>query len=100
MNRVLKLGLMVVCLISLVGVSATEAGEITDLEWNILGQLEVTYYVGASGQSRRVDCTVSNAEKKPIGGGYGYAQGGVAVVRVGIPKKYQGNKGLQVSCQP
>lgn len=80
--------------------SKSFAGEITDLEWSILGDLKVTYYVGKSGQAIQVDCTAFNEQKKPIGGGFSFSEGGVAVVTINIPKKYQNSDQLKVNCRP
>ena len=80
--------------------SKSFAGEITDLEWSVLGDLKVTYYVGKSGQSIQVDCTAFNEQKKPIGGGFSFTEGGVAVVRIPVPTKYQNSDKLKISCRP
>ena len=72
------------------------SGEITDTEWNVLNQLVITYY---SGTSSKVECTVFNNQNKPIGGGFGFASGGVARVSVSVPKKYKNAK-LTANCKP
>ena len=71
------------------------AGEITDMEFNIIDRLVVTYYKGSNG---RVDCTAYNSKNKPIGGGFNFASGGVARVSIEVPKKYVRKK-LSVSCE-
>ena len=76
------------------------AGEITDMDWDILNDLKVTYYVGKIGQSIKVDCTALNEQKKPIGGGFSYTKGGVAVVRISVPAKYQNSDKLKIDCLP
>ena len=78
----------------------SHAGEITDMEWDILNDLKVTYYVGKIGQSIKVDCTALNEQKKPIGGGFSYTKGGVAVVHISVPAKYQKSIKLKVDCLP
>ena len=80
--------------------SKSFAGEITDLEWDVLNDLKVTYFVGKSGQMIRVDCTAINEQKKPIGGGFNFSEGGVAVVRISVPSKYQNSDKLKISCIP
>ena len=77
-------------------VAQVHAEEITDKEWNVLGDLVVTYFKGTP--SRRAECTAFNSQNKPIGGGSSYVQGGVARVRISVPKKYQG-KELRVDCR-
>lgn len=72
------------------------SGEITDMEFNSIGSLWITYYSGKSG---KVECTVFNEQKKPIGGGSGYAKGGVARVLVELPKKYQHSDRITAKCQ-
>ena len=72
------------------------SGEITDMEFDIIGNLWITYYSGKSG---KVECTVFNEQMKPVGGGSGYASGGVARVMVSLPKKYQGSKKTTARCQ-
>ena len=71
------------------------SGEITDMEIDVIGTLWITYYSGKNG---RVDCTAYNNKEKPIGGGFGYASGGVARVMVQLPKKYQ-NSSVTASCK-
>jgi hypothetical protein len=71
------------------------SGEITDMEWNILDYLVVTYY---SGSSREIECTAFSPSGSPIGGGSGYSNGGVARVNISVPKKYVGLK-LKVKCR-
>ena len=63
------------------------AGEITDMEWNILDNIVVTYY---SGTSAIVNCTAFNSKNKPIGGGNAISMGGVARVQIDVPTKYEG----------
>ena len=70
------------------------SGEVTDQEYNVLGRLVVTYYKGSGG---KVECTAYNKSGKPIGGGVGYSQGGVARVQIEVPEKYQGTP-LKVEC--
>ncbi|MDA9721961.1 hypothetical protein N9U55_01620 [Luminiphilus sp.] len=72
------------------------SGEITDMEFDAIGNLWITYYSGKSGS---VECTVFNEQKKPIGGGSSYAQGGVARVMVRLPKKYQRGNRITAKCQ-
>ncbi len=80
--------------------SAVHAGEITSLEWDIIGNLKVTYAVGKSGQMIEVHCTAFSEDKKPIGGGFSYTQGGVALVYVSVPSKYQNTDKVRVTCRP
>jgi len=75
-------------------------GEITSLEWNIIGMLEVSYAVGKSGQSIKVDCTVFNEDKKPVGGGFSYTSGGVAQMSIKVPSKLQNTNSVTVTCVP
>ena len=92
-----RLSNIIICvLISFVFSKPSFSGEITDTEWNILGDLVITYYSGTSG---KVECTVFNDRNKPIGGGFDYASGGVARVSVSVPKKYKSAK-LSASCKP
>ena len=72
------------------------SGEITDMEFDSIGTLWITYYSGKSGT---VECTVFNEQKKPIGGGLSSAHGGVARVMVDLPKKYEGSKKITARCQ-
>ena len=85
---------------SLISSSVCFSGEITDQEWSILGDLKVTYFVGKSGQLLQVDCTAFNEQNKAIGGGFSFEKGGVAVVAISIPKKYQNSDKLKVTCKP
>lgn len=84
-----------ILLVFLAGSGPAVSGEITDKEYDILGDLVVTYFSGGSG---KVECTVFNPAGKPIGGGYSFAAGGVARVSISVPKKYVG-KDLKVVCR-
>ena len=70
------------------------AGEVTDLEWNSIDQIVVTYWSGSSGI---FSCTAFNSKNIPIGGGEAYAAGGIARVSITVPKKYVG-KELEINC--
>jgi len=76
------------------------AGEITSLEWNILGSLVVSYAVGKTGNSIQVNCTAFNENKKPVGGGFSFTAGGVARVSIEVPSKYVNTNNVTVSCVP
>ena len=76
------------------------AGEVTSLEWDILGDLIVTYAVGKSGKSLEVNCTAFNKNNKPVGGGFSYTRGGVARVRIEVPLKFKNTDEVSVSCTP
>lgn len=80
--------------------SVAHAGEITSLEWDGIGNLKVTYAVGKSGKMIEVHCTAFSEDKKPIGGGFAYTQGGVALVYVSLPSKYQNTDKVRVTCIP
>ena len=86
--------------ISCLYVAQVHAGEITDKEWNVLGNLVVTYFKGTRSTNFPdfAECTAFNSQNKPIGGGKGLVEGGVARVYVTVPKKYQG-KELRVDCR-
>ena len=47
--------------------AADGTGEVIDKEWDMLGNLVVTYFKGPS--SRRAECTAFNSQNKPIGSG-------------------------------
>ena len=71
------------------------SGEVTDKEFDVVGNLIVTYYHGTNGE---VNCTAFNQQGKAIGGGMGIARGGVARVHIQVPTKYGGAE-LKVSCK-
>jgi len=96
--RVKKLLILSPFLFSLMFTKHSVAGEVTDLEWNILNQLVVTYYKGSSSLGTTAECTAFNDSGNPIGGGIDLVQGGVARVSINVPKKYVGQK-LRVRCQ-
>jgi hypothetical protein len=75
-------------------------GEITSMEWNILGNLVVSYAVGKSGQSIEVHCTALNESKKPVGGGFTFTAGGVARVSIDVPEMYKNTNKVSVRCTP
>ena len=83
--------------LSFFNVNSLIAGEITDMEWDIIDDLIVTYYTG-SNKKASVNCRVYSVEDKVIAGASGYADAGVARVRIDVPKKYVRKK-LSVSCE-
>ena len=83
----------------MISVKPTFAGEVTDLEFNIIDYLSVTYYDANSSHMDRIACTAFNSQGKPIGGDTGYAKAKVAVVDIKVPKKYVGVKNLKVKCE-
>jgi hypothetical protein len=54
------------------------AGEVTSLQWDILGDLEVFFAVSTKTSRAEVHCNALNEENKPVGGGWKYASGGKA----------------------
>lgn len=46
------------------------AGEVTSLQWDFLGDLEVFYAVSSKIPRAEVYCTAFNEKNKPIGGGF------------------------------
>lgn len=84
--------------------SQANAGEITALQWTILGGLEVFYAVSEK-QARqplgqKVDCTAFNDSGKPIGGGFAFSEGLVARVTIEVPDKYKNTSKVSVRCFP
>jgi hypothetical protein len=76
------------------------AGEVTSLQWDFLGDLEVFYAVSSKTPRAEVHCTAFNEENKPIGGGFNYAAGGVAKVQITVPRVYQNTDRVRVRCTP
>ena len=91
----MRIGLKVLVILFTMFALPVYSGEVTDKEFNLVGDLIVTYYHGANGE---VNCTAFNQQGKAIGGGMGIARGGVARIRMQVPKKYIG-KELKVSCK-
>jgi hypothetical protein len=83
-----------------VAINQVLAGEITSLQWNILGDLEVFYAVASKRNLVEVHCTAFNDENKPVGGGFSYSAGGVAHVTITVPRTYQNTDKVSVKCTP
>tara|TARA_B100000953_G_scaffold34121_1_gene26987 strand:+ start:763 stop:1023 length:261 start_codon:yes stop_codon:yes gene_type:complete len=83
----------------MISVKPTFAGEVTDLEFNIIDYLSVTYYDANSSHMDRIACTAFNSQGKPIGGGTDYVRAKIAVVTIKVPEKYVGLKNLKVKCE-
>ncbi len=90
-----KLILLVVMMLPFILAKPAVSGKVTDMEWNTLDKLVVTYY---SGSSKRVECTAYSPSGSPIGGGFGYPSGGVVRVFIRTPKKYVRQQ-LKVACR-
>lgn len=89
-----KLMIISAIISSLMFATSAVSGEVTDTEWSS-SYLIITYY---SGTSDKVECTVFNSKKSPIGGGFGFPTGGVARVMVTVPRKYRGKGDLKLKC--
>ena len=75
------------------------AGEVTSLQWNILGDLEVFYAVASKKNLVEVHCTAFNDENKPVGGALVILRG-VAHVIITVPRIYQNTDKVSVKCTP
>ena len=70
-----KLTLIFVIIFSFLLMKPSVSGEITDMEWNVIDQLVVTYYKGSSGWVDWWLCTAFNSNGSPIvWGGAGLTQ--------------------------
>jgi hypothetical protein len=94
-----KITLISSLILLMISVKPTFAGEVTDMEFNILDDLSVTYFDNRSNHLDRIGCIAYNSKGKPIGGGTGYARAKIAVVTIDVPKKYVGLKDLKVVCE-
>ena len=79
----------------------SKAAEVTNIEWTVLKDIQVTLYNPNS--TSRIECTALYVpeENKPIGGGSGLTVGAVAQVRIDVPPSYE-KKGLldfKIICQ-
>lgn len=73
------------------------SGEVTDVEWHNPGVIVVTYYHDADSE---VNCLVFNKQGKPIGSNSAVPEGGgVARVRIQVPKHYYPDEELNVTCK-
>ena len=82
----------------MISIKPTFAGEITDMEFNIIDYLEVTYYDPNGDYVDRIACTAFNSKGVPIGGGTDLMSAKIAVVMIKVPKKYVGKLNLKVEC--
>ena len=94
-----KITLISSLILLMISVKPTFAGEVTDLEFNIIDYLSVTYYDANSSHMDRIACTAFNSQGKPIGGGTNYVRAKIAVVTIKVPEKYVGLKNLKVKCE-
>ena len=94
-----KITLISSLILLMISVKPTFAGEVTDLEFNIIDHLSVTYYDANSSHMDRIACTAFNSQGKPIGGGTDYVRAKIAVVTIKVPEKYVGLKNLKVKCE-
>lgn len=79
--------------------STVQAGEITDIEWDTIGNLIIRYHLDTTVAFQKVSCTIFNESNLAIAGGSGYVDGGVATVYTHPPDKYF-KKALSVRCTP
>ena len=78
------------------------SGEITDMEWTILGDIKVFYYdENIKSTYTKVECyAYKKNSNAPIGGGTGYGTAsGTATIRVEVPEKYKNKSGLSMKCK-
>ena len=83
-----KITLISSLILLMISVKPTFAGEVTDLETDFLGYLNITFYDSNANYMDRISCTAFNLSNKAIGGGSSLIDGGIAVVSFRVPKKY------------
>ena len=76
-------------LLNLLITNPSKAAEITNIEWTVLKDIQVTLYNPNS--TSGIECTALYVpeENKPIGGWSGGTVGAVAQVRIDVPPSYE-----------
>ena len=83
--------LLTVALICFSYISKSYSNEITNIEWDLAKNIQVTLYNPGSGLREKVSCTAfyKPSDNKPIGGAIGFYRGGIAQVNINIPESYE-----------
>jgi len=92
-----KLFLLSFLLGTLISNGSVIAGNVIDMEWNLLGDLIVTYQKN-NGDNSKIDCIAYNQEGVPVGSGYYFTKNGFARIRVDVRLQYIGEN-LDVHCK-
>ena len=82
--------LIAIFLFNLFFLNPVKALEITNIEWTVLGDIQVTIYE-AKENDIKISCTAFYIPEnnKPIGGGFSYTNGNIAQVRIDLPGSYE-----------
>tara|TARA_Y100001970_G_C13424512_1_gene458203 strand:+ start:108 stop:404 length:297 start_codon:yes stop_codon:yes gene_type:complete len=84
-------------------VNYANSSQITNIEWTILKDIQVTLYKPNARSLDKATCTAFYIPEnnKPIGGGFGYYDGGVAQVRISLPRSYNTKilKNFKITCK-
>ena len=83
-------------LLNVLIINSSKAAEITNVEWNILQDIQVTVYEPSANDLSSARCTAFYIpeDNKPIGGDTGLYRAGIAQVTISVPNSFK-KKSLQ-----
>ena len=91
-----------IVLLNLLISNPSKAAKITNVEWNILQDIQITLYEPTARNLSQAGCTVFYIpeENKPIGGDTGLFRAGIAQVTVSVPNSYKRKdlKNFEIVC--
>lgn len=79
---------ILIIIINFITISHSLANDITNIEWNILGDIQVTVF--SQNNTGKVSCTAfyKPENEKAVGGNYSYYRGSVAQITIDVPNSY------------
>ena len=83
-------------LLNLLIINPSKAAKITNVEWNVYKEIQVTVYEPSARDLSKARCTAFYIpeDNKPIGGDTGYYRAGISQVTINIPNSFK-KKALQ-----
>ena len=79
---------ILIIIINFITIVHSYSNEITNIEWNILGDIQVTVF--SQNSSNKVSCTAFYLpeNEKAIGGDFSFYKGSVAQIVIDVPNSY------------
>jgi uncharacterized membrane protein len=90
-------------LLNLLITNTSKAAEITNVEWDVLRELQVTVYEPSAKDLSYARCTAFYIpeDNKPIGGDTAFYRAGISQVTISVPNSYRGKdlKNFEITCK-
>ena len=90
-------------LLNLLITNSSKATDITNVEWNSIGYIQVTVYKPDATSMNKAECVAFYIpeDNKPIGGDVAFYSAGIAQVTISVPNSYKRKdlKNFEITCK-